>query len=330
MSKIKIRGRNLFLILVIFQLLVTITIASAKTVGTENSISKNDQPSNDNDFLQPTAELYNATLNWVKTEISLDKKGLGEVTIILNCTPTSEHFGTFIKQMSEENKEIVAEKTYAMVGEEKLALTVTVLKQSNNYAFLVYLVNTSAFTPGIPLIYYITYTANFYTSGQITHYAVDTDLVSINLLRPTWSASLDYRELKVILPVEVPDGIITSEFLTSIQIQMFSDTETYYNLNYTAEIGSEGKYWFVLTASKPTIDYPVISANATFEVTFYLSLDYFSLPWMINWLVITLVVVFVLVAFSFFLVIIGLKKRTKTEIEEFKVDLHKVLKQQEE
>ena len=328
MSKIKILGRNLFLVLIIFQLVATVTFASAAPVGNTFYMSKSNQPSNDIDFLQPKAEVYNATINWVKTEISFDTKGKGETTIILNCTPTAGHFGTFIKQMAEENKEIVEEKTYAMTEGEKLTLTVDVLKEANDYAFLIYLANTSVYTPGNFLVYYITYTANFYNSGQISHYAVDTELVSINIERPTWNASLEYRELKITLPIELPDDNVTSEFLETIQFEIYDTGLANYKYNYTAEMDSEGKYWLVFIASKPTITFPTISANTPFEVTFYVSIEYFSLPWIINWLVITLVLLFVLVSLSFFLVIINLKKRSKIEVDDFKNDLHKVLKQQ--
>jgi len=332
MSTNKILKRNFILVLIIFQLLAIITYTSALTAPPEDTFqtSINRQPSDDIGFLQPTGEVYNATLNWVKTEINLSKKGIAETTIILNCTPTAAHFGTFIKQMDEENKEIVEEKTYAMADGKKLALTITVQKQTNNYAFLIYLDNTSAFTPGNFLTYYITYTANFYKSGQISHYAVNTELVSINIKRPTWNASLDYRELKIILPVELVDDNVSTEFLDSIQFKIYDTHLTNYNYNYSTEMDSEGKYWLVLEVSKPTVTYPTISANTPFEVTFYISIEYFSLPWMINWLVITLVMVFVLVSFTFFLVIISLKKRSKTEIDNFGNDLHKVLKQQEE
>ncbi|MHA1185903.1 MAG: hypothetical protein ACTSXA_11710 [Candidatus Heimdallarchaeota archaeon] len=329
MSKIKLLGRNLILVLMIFQLIATVTYTSATSIENITPISKNDQPSNDIGFLQPQAEVYNATINWVETEISFDKKGNGEVTIILNCTPTSNHFGTFIKQVSEENKKIVEEKTYAMADGEKLSLTVTVLKETNNYAFLVYLDNTSAFTPGNFLVYYITYTANFYRSGQISHYAVNTELVSLNIERPTWNTSLEYREVRITLPIEVPNDNITTEFLESIQFEIYDTQLGNYYYNYTGEMDSEGTYWLVFVVSKPTVAFPIISANTPFEVTFYISIDHFSLPWMINWLVITLVLVFVLVSMSFFLVIINLKKRSKTEIDDFKEDLHKVLKQQE-
>ena len=330
MSKIKLQGRNLILILMIFQLIATVTYTSATSIENTTSISKKDQPSNDVGFLQPQAEVYNATINWVKTEISFDVKGNGEITIILNCTPTADHFGTFIKQVTEENKKIVEDKTYAMADGEKISLTVSVLKETNNYAFLVYLDNTSAFTPGNFLVYYITYSANFYKSGQISHYAVNTELISLNVERPTWNTSLEYREMRITLPVEVPDENVTSTFLESIKFDIFDTQLGNYYYNYSTEMDSEGTYWLVLIVSKPTVAFPIISANTPFEVTFYISIDYFSLPWMINWLVITLVTVFILVSLSFFLVIINLKKRTKTEIGEFREDLHKVLKQQEE
>jgi hypothetical protein len=330
MTKIKLLGRNLFLLLIIFQLIAVVTYTSATTIDNTISISKHSQPSNDIDFLQPQAEVYNATLNWVKTEISFDRKGNGETTIILNCTPTATHFGTFIKQVSEENKEIIEDKTFAMADGEKLSLTVTVLKETNQYSFLVYLDNTSAFTPGNFLVYYITYSANFYRSGQISHYAVNTELISLNIERPTWNASLEHRELRITLPVEVPNENVTQAFLESIKFDVYDAQQLgNYYYNYTAELDTDGKYWLVFIVSKPTVTYPTISANTPFEVTFYISIEYFSLPWMINWLVITLVLVFVIVSLSFFLVIINLKKETKTEINDFKEDLHKVLKQQE-
>ena len=63
--------------------------------NTSISLQNETQPIVDN--LEPEDSLYWGDINWVKTYITLDKKGLGKVSMIVNCTPIEDHFGIYIR-----------------------------------------------------------------------------------------------------------------------------------------------------------------------------------------------------------------------------------------
>ena len=69
--------------------------------------------------------------------------------------------------------------------------------------------------------------------------------------------------------------------------------------------------------------------KAPFEVTFYLSLAYFSLPNIMNWLVLLFVFVFVAGALVLSIVVINVRNKADSEVSSFKDDLLELLKPKE-
>lgn len=276
-----------------------------------------------NNTVEPNTGAYNAELHWVKTNITLDSEGSGKVSMIINCTPTEDHFGIYIRPI-EELSTIIADESYAITEGEILDINYTT---SNRFdiSYYIYIQNTSEIQAGKSLLYHINYNADFFSADLVSHYDVNTDLVSINFNRPYWDEVLEYETLKIQLPVEVEGSTISQSFLDNILFEVGLQMNTYYNLSYTGREDSFGTYWLVFEVEKQNI--PALGA---FEATFYLSINYFNLPKVINWFVMTFIFIFSLISLSLFIVVINLKNRSKKEIDEFKEGLKEVLKEEKE
>ena len=133
------------------------------------------------------------------------------------------------------------------------------------------------------------------------------------------------QELRIVLPINVGQENVTSTFLDEIKYQPSTNMADNYDPSYTTELNTAGEYLFVINLRKDDL-----SANASFEAVFYLSIRYFSLPWMINWLVIMLVLIFTIGSLAFFLVVIRFKNKSQDEVSGFKTNLYEVLKQHNE
>ncbi|MCF2142329.1 MAG: hypothetical protein K9W42_01330 [Candidatus Heimdallarchaeota archaeon] len=267
----------------------------------------------------PNEGFYAADLNWVKTVIKLEKNGLGKVTILVNCTPEASHKGMYLRPLVEnEAVAVVAAETYAINHGNILALNYSsVFSQTTSFLFS--LKNRSALYFNETVLYHLTYTADFFLSNQLFHYNNDPDLVSISLERPTWDGTLDYQELEIILPIDVGQQSITAAFLEESRFTIHPNTLNYYQIsNATTEEGEH--YWFTVLARKDNLD-----ALAPFDATFYLSVNYFSLPRAMNWLVISLVFTLLLLALFLYVLVITIKKESEKEVTSFKEGLYEVL-----
>ena len=267
----------------------------------------------------PDEGFYDADLNWVKTIIKLEKNGLGKVIILVNCTPEASHKGMYLRPLVENRAvAIVAAETYAINHGNILALNYSsVFSLSTSYLFS--LKNRSALYFNETVLYHLTYTADFFLSNQIFHYNNDPNLVSISLERPTWDGTLDFQELEIILPIDVGQKNISAAFLEASRFSVHPNTLNYYQIsNTTTE--ENGHFWFTITARKDNL-----AALAPFDATVYLSVSYFSLPRAINWLVISLVFTFLLLALFLYVVVISIKRQSEKEIATFKEGLYKVL-----
>ncbi|MEA2071667.1 MAG: hypothetical protein U9O98_10320, partial [Asgard group archaeon] len=82
---------------------------------------------------------YYADINWVATNISLNKRGDAEVSILVNCTTLLGHFGIYLRQF-EEKVTINTANTYALYEEEKLDINIT-SSGVRDVSYLLYLKN---------------------------------------------------------------------------------------------------------------------------------------------------------------------------------------------
>ena len=276
-----------------------------------------------NKTIEPNQGAYNAELHWVKTNITLDEKGFGKVSMIVNCTPTEDHFGIYIRTI-EELSSIIIDESYAFTEGEILEVNFTVSSRFD-ISYYVFIQNTTKIQAGKSLLYYINYNADFFATDLVTHYDVDTDLVAINFNRPYWDEALEFETLNIKLPVETEGSNISQTFLDEILFEVDPQMNTFYNLTYTGREDTSGTYWLFFEIEKQAI--PALGA---FEATFYLSINYFNLPKVINWFVMTFIIIFTLISFSLFIVVINIKNRSKKEIDEFKEGLKEVLKEEKE
>ena len=298
---------------------IVLYTASTESVS-QNSTQKMAPPQEP--ILKPNT-VYNADLHWVETNITLDAKGTGTVSMVLNCTPEEDHVGFYIRTIVEVNTLNLA-KCYAVTPNETLDLNITATGKYD-VSYYVYLKNATKAQVGVPILYYFSYNADFFQRNQIFHYEVDADLVAINLERPDWDDTLEYEHLRIQLPVEVTSSSIASTFLDEIGFDLDPQMEANYNLSYVGQMSTDNRYWLTVIASKE--DLP---ERAAFEATFYLSIDYFSLPRVLNWFVITFSILFTLIALSLFIVVIITGKRTEEENQAFKEKLYGALKQEKE
>lgn len=266
----------------------------------------------------PTQGEYNAELHWAKTNISINKRGGGKVVMLVNCTPEEDHFGIYLRAIEEEHS-LILDETYALQDEKQLALNITQV-EAFDVSHQLYLENKSLIEPGRTLLYKITYETNFYFSNQLGHYAVNPELAFIDFTRPYWDEPLDFRIVRITLPVEVESSSVNNATLEKARFQVEESMTDYYQLAYYGEKNTEGNYHLVFEARKD--DLP---ARATFEINCYLSMEYFSFPMVINWLVIVLVLLFAISSLILFLFVIDFKNKSLKENKEFKEKLYTIV-----
>jgi hypothetical protein len=262
-----------------------------------------------------TENNYFAILNWVKTNITLNQKGEGTVSIIVNCTPISTHFGIYIRAISETHQ-LIASQTYAKQEGKTLAVNYTT-DPTTGIAYQIYIQNTSQLEEGKSLYYYISYNAVF-TPYLIARSTFDASLVSLNLIRPIWDTNLLYQQLAIQLPVTVPNGTIDGDFLDEIAFE-FDATMDSYNTSLTTK-DSGGLSYLLVNVSKLNM-----TANEGFQAKIYLSISYFDIPKIINWLVILLVFLLTGTGLTLFFAVIHYRNQSQEEIETFKEELVAVL-----
>ncbi|MBD3191939.1 MAG: hypothetical protein GF308_14925 [Candidatus Heimdallarchaeota archaeon] len=263
----------------------------------------------------PNQGQYNAELHWVKTNISINKRGTGKVAMLINCTPNADHFGIYLRAIEEEHS-LLLDETYALQDGEELALNAT-RAEGFDVSYQIYLENTSRIQPGKTLLYRITYESNFYFSNQLGHYAVNPELAFLDLTRPYWDEPLDFRIVRINLPVEVASPSVSNSTLEEAQFQVEEFMNDYYQLAFYGEKNNAGNYYLVFETRKDDLQ-----ARATFEINCYLSMEYFSFPMVINWLVIVLVLLFTIVSLILFLFVIDFKNKSLKENKEFKEKLY--------
>jgi len=296
-----------------------------------NNFTSTPMTSTNQEFLDIQAEegSYYADINSVETTITVDKKGAGEVRMIINCTPSEDHFGIYLRTIGDANSpnteviKIITEQTYAMNGEDKLGVY-TEVATGYDLSYYIRLQNSTLVNTSKTLIYYFAYEADFFLSNQIYHYEVNPELVVFDLIRPDWDGDLEYQKAKIILPIDVGESSIPAGFLDDILFQPAQFMIDNYNLTYSTQPSGDGEYWLVFEAQKNNM-----IARAPFELNFYFAINLLSLPKVFNWLVITLVLLIVILALALFIVVISVKNQSEKEVNKFKDDLYKVLEQEE-
>lgn len=277
-------------------------------------------------LLKPNNEgYYDADIHWVETYIELDKKGIGIVSILVNCTPSNaEHLGMYFRTIqSGEIVEVIDDQTFAIQNGQQLSVNHSATSEPN-LSYRVYLENNSNILTNSTLQYHFTYNADFFLSEQIEYFKVDANLIVVDLIRPTWDADLDHQSLQIKLPIDVGEVNVSSEFLDSIGFDVEQFMIDYYILSYETELDTEGNYWLIFKCRKNNL-----GEFGSFEARFYTLRSIFSLPKIFNWLVILLVSLFVSTALVLFLVVLNVRNKTSEEVNEFKEELHNLLKSDE-
>jgi len=289
------------------------SIASSLTVDDGNNAAA----------LLPEVKEYRADIHWVKTNIVLDRFGVGKVTMLVNCTPDADHVGLLLGNfIDNEITEIVFAETHAKTAGHTISLNITT-SGSSAYDYILYLSDPSHVQTNESILYQLTYIGEFVLSGQIERSQVDANVAIVNLIRPLWNITLDYQEFTITLPVDIGDSVVTPAILSDIQFNVTEQMSTYYDLSYANVSTSEGNL-FVFNCSKETM-----GIKAPFEITFYLSLAYFSLPNIMNWLVLLFVFVFIAGALVLSIVVINVRNKAEIEVSSFKEDLQELLKPEE-
>ncbi|HUT82260.1 MAG TPA: hypothetical protein VMZ29_13745 [Candidatus Bathyarchaeia archaeon] len=300
-------------------------ITSHATDNISNNIIGLTNEINNPSSYSPNEGSYDAELNWVKTTLELESDGTGKVTLLINCTPEANHYGMYIRPLvSNEEISVISGETFAISHEQILEVNYTV-DLSSSVAHRIYIQNTSLIYINETLLYQFTYQANFFMSDQITLYQNDPELIVIDLERPIWNGDLEFQELDIILPIDVGESVVSSEFLDEIKFSLDQFTSSYYILTNSTKASGTGNYWLVFTFRKNNL-----AEDGPFNVRFYLNKSSFSLPKTFNWVVILLVSFFVLLALSLFIIVINVKNKSEDEVTEFKKDLFNLLKQDDE
>jgi len=300
---------------------LSISLLLTTTINTNHFIAKTKSSNNTEQsaVLQPDIKEYRAEIHWVKTNIDLDNKGKGIVTILVNCTPEENHVGLLLGNFVEnEITEFDLENSFAKTAGYEVDLNIS-SSGSRDYDYIFYLSETTHVNTSESILYQITYTGDFVLSGQLERFQVNPELAIINLVRPLWNITLPYQELTVVLPVDVSDPVVTPQFLNEIQFNVSAQMSTY-DISYY----KTGANLLVFNCSKTSM-----GLKAPFEATFYLSLAYFSLPNIMNWLVLLFVFIFIAGALVLFFVVINVRNQAETEVSEFQKDLHELLKSNE-
>lgn len=319
------KSKTIFLVVFIISLLSVPTLFMSSNMFKQKSFASSltVDDSNNTAALLPEVKEYRADIHWVKTNIELDRFGVGKVTMLVNCTPDADHIGLVLGNfIDNEITEIVSAKTYAKTAGHTISLNLTA-SGSSAYDFILYLSDPSHVHTNETILYQLTYIGEFVFSGQIERSQVDADVAIINLIRPLWNITLDYQEFTITLPVDISDSVVTPAILSDIKFNVTDQMSTYYDLSY-ANDSSSGVNLFVFNCSKENM-----GIKAPFEVTFYLSLAYFSLPNIMNWLVLLFVFVFVAGALVLSIVVINVRNKADSEVSSFKEDLQELLKPEE-
>jgi hypothetical protein len=318
------KGKTIFSVIPMIFLLSFPMLLLSSDFFNQNSIASTattDTSQETASFL-PDVKEYRAEIHWVKTSIKLDSDGIGTVTLLVNCTPDTNHVGLVLGNFVEnEITSFVSKDTYAITAGHQINLNVSA-PGSRDYDYIFFLAETTYVNTSESILYQITYLGDFVLSGQIERYPVDADVAVINLVRPIWNITLPYQELTIILPVDVGNAIVTPQFLSDIKFNVSSQMSTY-DISYTTN-STSGEYLLVFNCSKTGM-----GIKAPFEATIYLSLVYFSLPNIMNWLVLLFVFIFVAGALVLFLVVINVRNKADAEVSGFKDDLQELLKPKE-
>ncbi|NHJ46598.1 MAG: hypothetical protein FK733_02305 [Asgard group archaeon] len=320
------RKTNRLYLQVVFILLIVNSLYLFFPLTTQTNTSTIQANQSDSTLADLTTEegSYNADINWVKTYIDLAKDGSGSVLMVVNCTPTEEHFGIYLRPIvADEVVSVNAGETYAINDNETLSLNYS-QASSNDLSFRIYIENPSLLNENETIQYYFSYNANFFASNKIFHYDIDKELVSIDFERPYWDGDLDYQELEVTLPIDVGQSNVTQSFLDEIKFDVIDIMIGIYSLTNTTK-PSLGNYWLTINFRKDSM-----ASLGSFQTVFYVAIDYFDLPAAINWVVGIMVSVIVVGSISLLFITINISKKTKTEVEEFKTGLHEVVKTDDE
>ena len=93
--------RSIPLTFLVLLLSCSITLYIPISNSNVTMISNQIQPENNAVLEYTTNEgSYFADINWVNTTIELNDKGSGTVGMIINCTPTEDHFGVYIRAIA--------------------------------------------------------------------------------------------------------------------------------------------------------------------------------------------------------------------------------------
>ncbi|NHJ38864.1 MAG: hypothetical protein FK731_02445 [Asgard group archaeon] len=289
--------------------------------NTTNSISTSQDNQTFGNILEltPNEGSYFADINWINTTIDLDQKGSGLVEMIINCTPSEDHFGIYIRPLvTGEVEEVIPGETYAINDGQTLSLNYTFVDDIE-LSFRIYIEDIELLNISKSLQYHLSYKANFFTSKQIQHFKVDTDLVIIDFERPYWDGDLEFQNLEITLPIDIGKSNVTQDDLDGIKFSVAEYMNQFYNLTYrTKKINDE--YLLVFNCRKESM-LPL----SPFEAQFFVSINHFSLPLAINWIVGLVVGIFVIGSVTILILVITIRKRTRTEIEEFEDGLYKII-----
>ncbi|NPE09071.1 MAG: hypothetical protein GNW80_12375 [Asgard group archaeon] len=316
------KSKTIFLVALIISLLSFPMLFMSSNMFNQKSIASSLTVDDNNNTaaLLPEVKEYRADIHWVKTNIKLNRFGVGKVTMLVNCTPDANHVGLVLGNfVDNEITEIVIAETYAKTAGQTISLNITA-SGSSAYDFILYLSDPSHVQTNETIQYQLTYFGEFVLTGQIERSQVDANVAILNLKRPLWNITLDYQEFTIILPVDIGDSVVTPAILGDIKFNVTEQMSTYYDLSY-ANDSSSGVNLFIFNCSKENM-----GIKAPFEVTFYLSLAYFSLPNIMNWLVLLFVFVFVAGALVLSIVVINVRNKADTEVSSFKEDLQELLK----
>jgi hypothetical protein len=314
-------NRLLLQILLILLIVNSVYLFYPLTNQTSNSYIQANQSDNVISDLKTEEGSYNADINWVKTIINLESDGTGSVQMIVNCTPTAEHFGIYLRPIvADEVVSVNDGQVYAVNGNETLELNYSSAAASD-LSYRIYIddddtpLNTSE-----SIQYYFSYSADFFTSNKVFRFESNKELISIDFERPYWDGDLDYQELEVTLPVDVGQPTVTQSFLNTIKFDVANVMIGIYSLTNTTK-PSSGDYLLTINFRKDNM-----LSLGSFQTIFYLSIDYFNLPAAINWMAGLIVGVIVVGSVSILLIIINIRKKTEKEVEDFKDGLYEVVK----
>jgi hypothetical protein len=279
-------------------------LKSSNQISERESLDILRTPKNENSY-SIADNNYEATIHWVKTNITVNDDASGTVTMMVNCTPTENHIGLYLRPI-EESHEINKKTSYAFYQGEELELNISAY-DNQIVSHYVFLKNTSLVEVGNPILYVINYEADFFLNSQIALYKTNPELVVLSLNRPYWDVPLDSQRLRLVLPVTVADENVTQNYLDSLKIDL-NDLATYYNVSFETEEQSNGKLKLVMEASKTNLD-----PRAPFDIYFYITKSVFNLPKVYNWAVILILSILLVAFLIIFVRIVFLRESAEKE-----------------